>query len=259
MAKFGRDRMPHIGAELPDQFGLNLIAHWIDRMDQGAGSPDPNLDVGFPNQLLTSPKSALALARKLGLGELNPARRETILAEAARLPAGTIRDLFEGYLPSDEKSGRKLGSSPRPKAILARKGDSERGEKLFWSQAVNCGKCHRIGDRGTPVGPDLSTIGKLRAREDLLDSLLTPSRRIEPKYANYLAQTSDGRSLTGVLVKRDETTVVLRDAEGNEIILPAASVEEMQPSRMSLMPEAQMSGLTAQEAADLLEYLTERK
>ena len=46
-----------------------------------------------------------------------------------------------------------------------------------------------------------------------------PSRRIEPKYSAYLAQTVDGHSLTGVLVKRDEKTIVLRDKEGKEITL----------------------------------------
>src|SRR5204862_3648247 len=128
------------------------------------------------------------------------------------LPAGPVRDLFDGYQPLDEKGVRKLGSNPRPRTILALKGDSGRGEKLFWSQAVNCGSCHKIGDRGTAIGPDLTAIGKQRVREDLLESILEPSRRIEPKYAAYTVQTADGRSLTGLLVKRDEKAVVLRDA-----------------------------------------------
>jgi putative heme-binding domain-containing protein len=255
MAKFGRDRMPHLGSERPDEAGLKLIVQWIAGMNGGAVTTDPSLDSGTPDQLLASPKSALLLARKLGLGELNPAERDALLAAAAKLPAGPIRDLFEGYLPSDEKGGRKLGSNPRPRTILALKGDSGRGEKLFWSQAVNCGSCHRIGDRGTPVGPDLSTIGKLRSREDLLESLLEPSRRIEPKYAAYLAHTADGRSVTGLLVKRDEKAVVLRDGQSKEIILAAKEVKELWPSRTSLMPDGQLAGLTPQEVADLLEYL----
>jgi putative heme-binding domain-containing protein len=109
------------------------------------------------------------------------------------------------------------------------------------------------------LGPDLSTIGKLRAREDLLESILEPSRRIEPKYAAYVVQTVDGRSMTGLLVKRDENEVVLRDGQNKEIILAAKEVEVLQPSRVSLMPDGQIAGLTAQEAADLLEYLVTRK
>src|SRR5205823_13972416 len=120
---------------------------------------------------------------------------------------------------------RKLGSSPRPKSILALKGDAGQGEKLFWSTALNCGSCHKIGERGTAIGPDLSAIGKLRGREDLLESILEPSRRIEPKYAAYVAQIADGRSLTGLLVRRDESAVVLRDGQNKEIVLAAKDVE----------------------------------
>ena len=259
MAKFGRDRMPHIGSERPDEAGLNLIAQWIAGMNGGAERTDRGPDSGPPGPLLTSPRSALLLARKLGRGELDAAERDALLAAAAKLPNGPIRDLFEGYLPSDDQRERKLGSNPRPRAVLALNGDPSRGEKLFWSQPVQCGSCHRIGDRGTPVGPDLSTIGKLRSREDLLDSLLEPSRRIEPKYATYVAATADGVSLTGLLVRRDEKWVVLRDGQSKEIILAAKDVEELRPSRASLMPDGQLADLTAQEAADLIEYLASLK
>jgi putative heme-binding domain-containing protein len=142
---------------------------------------------------------------------------------------------------------------------LALKGDSGRGEKLFWSEAAACGNCHKVGDRGKPVGPDLSSIGKMRPREELLESILEPSRRIEPKYATYVAQTADGRSTIGLLVKRDAKEVVLRDGQNQEIILAAKNVESLQPSRTSLMPDGQLTSLTAQEAADLLEYLATRK
>jgi putative heme-binding domain-containing protein len=116
-----------------------------------------------------------------------------------------------------------------------------------------------VGDRGTALGPDLSAIGKLRNREDLLESILEPSRRIEPKYAAYVAQTADGRSLTGLLVRRDDSGVVLRDAQNKEVALAAREVEVLQPARLSLMPSGQLAGLTAQEAADLLEFLASRK
>ena len=62
-------------------------------------------------------------------------------------------------------------------------------------------------------------------------------------------------SLTGLLVKRDEKRVVLRDGQNKEIILAAKDVEELRPSRASLMPDGQLADLTAQEAADLIAYL----
>lgn len=259
MAKFGKDRMPHIGSEWPDEAGLRLVEQWIAGMSGGAKSAALNLDSAPLDQLLATPRSAMILARKLGRNELNPAERDALLTAAAKLPVSPLRDLFEGYLPTDGQGERKLGSNPRPKTILAHQGDAARGEQLFWSQAVNCGKCHRIGDRGTLVGPDLSAIGKQRKTEDLLESLLWPSRRIEPKYAVYLAVTTDGRSFTGLLIRRDESAVVLRDAQGKEINLAAKEVDELRPSHLSLMPDGQLANLTAQEAADLLEYLAARQ
>jgi putative heme-binding domain-containing protein len=255
MAKFGRDRMPHIGSDLPDEAGLRLVERWIAGMNKGAGKLAPVLG-GPPEKLLADPRAALAVARRLGRGELKADARAAVLAEAGKLPAGPVRDLFEGYLPRGE---RKLGSSPRPRTILALKGDARRGEKLFWSPALNCGSCHKVGGRGADLGPDLSAIGKLRSREDLLESILEPSRRVEPKYAAYLVRTADGRSFSGLLVRRGEKEVVLRDAQNKEIVLAAQDVEELRPSRVSLMPQGQLAGLTAREAADLLEYLASRR
>jgi putative heme-binding domain-containing protein len=259
MAKFGRDRMPHIGSERPDEAGLELIEKWIAGMKGAEKKTEPPPDCESPTELLASPKSALWAARKLGRGEMKPGARDRLLTATAKLPDGSIRDLFEGYLPSENQGPRKLGSNPRPRTILALKGDAGRGEKLFWSPALNCGSCHKIGERGQSLGPDLTSIGKSRSREDLLESILEPSRRIEPKYAAYVVHTADGRSFTGLLVKRDAKTLLLRDAQNKEIVIAGQNVEESQPSRVSLMPQGQMAGLTAQEAADLLEYLATRK
>ncbi|WP_422925781.1 PQQ-dependent sugar dehydrogenase [Singulisphaera sp. PoT] len=259
MSKFGRDRMPHIGSERPDEAGLKIVEQWIASLDPKANKADKASQEGSPDALVTDPKSAMPLARELGRGELKPAKRDAILASAAKLPPGPIRDLFDGYLPSDNKGGRKLGSNPQPRAILAMAGDPSRGEAIFWSNALNCGTCHKVGDRGKQIGPDLSTIGKQRSREDLLESILDPSRRIEPKFAAFLALTADGRSVTGQLVRRDDSEIVLRDSQDQQIALPAKDVEQLQPSLRSLMPDQQIASLTAQEAADLLAYLSSLK
>lgn len=257
MAKFGRDRMPHLGAELPDEQGIKLVGDWIAELKKD--TPKIVVDSSTPEKVLADPKAAMIAARQIGRGEMKPADREKLLAAVAKLPPCPTRDLFEGYLPQGEKGERKLGTSPRPRSILAMKGDAARGEALFWSKTINCGSCHKIGERGTTIGPDLTTIAKQRSREDLLESILEPSRRIEPKFAAYTAKLQDGRSLTGMLVKRDEKEVTLRDALDKLHSFAAADIEAVRPSRLSLMPDGQLAGLTMQEAADLLEYLAGRK
>ena len=190
MAKFGRDRMPHIGADLPDEAGLKIIGDWISELGKATSKTEAT-DIPV-EQALARPATALGLARKIGRGECKPDERTRIVAAAEKLPPGPTRELFEGYFP--QTGPRPLGHSPRPSRILSMKGDGARGEKLFWSQSINCSKCHKIGDKGGAVGPDLSSIGKLRSRDDLLQSLLEPSRRIEPKFAAFVVRTLDGKS-----------------------------------------------------------------
>lgn len=60
-------------------------------------------------------------------------------------------------------------------------------------------------------------------------------------------------------MKRDESQVLLRDAQNKEVFLAAKEVETLRPARLSLMPDNQLAGLATQEAADLLEYLAAQK
>ena len=259
MAKFGRGRMPHLGSEHPDWHGLDVVGAWIAGLgDDHRPYPPPNpITDGFA-ATAGNPTGALPFARAIGTGSLKGDDSARLLADAAKLPAGPVRDLFDGYLPPDPR-GRKLGSNPRPASILAMTGDPKRGEAIFFAEAMQCAKCHKVGEKGVPLGPELTEIGKTRTRAEILDSLLQPSAKVEPKFASYLVKTADGRSFTGLLVKRDDKQLVLRDAENKEVVLAAADVEAVQPSRLSLMPDGLVSGLTPQEAADLLEFLSTRK
>ncbi len=257
MAKFGRGRMPHLGSEMPDFHGLGLIGNWI--ADLGGKGPlaGPNFANNIAGKLRDVP-GALPFAREFHGADTSAAERAKVLAEAAKLPPGHVRDLFEGYLPPDPK-GRKLGSNPRPASILALKGDAKNGEGLFFNKELKCANCHKVGDKGTTVGPDLTKIGATRTRAELLDSLLNPSARVEPQYAAYAVRTKDEKTHIGIVVTRNEKELVLIDAEGKKVTIPGDTVDSVRPSRLSLMPDGQMSGLTPQEAADLLEFLASRK
>ncbi len=95
MAKFGRDRMPHIGSERPDEATLDLVARWIHGIKGGEPMADGG-PTGPPSTSPTDPRSAQLLARKLGRGELSATGRDALLTDAAKLPNGPIRELFEG-------------------------------------------------------------------------------------------------------------------------------------------------------------------
>ena len=256
MAKFGHGRMPHLGSDWPDMQALQTMSSWISELGKMEPAVRPldltNLDKTFRNAQTALPFVIDVRWR------LEKSDRKTVLAAASKLQPGPVRDLFEGYLPPDPK-GRKLGANPRPSTILALKGDAAKGEALFFAKDLKCTNCHKISEKGTALGPELTAVGKTRSRADLLESLLQPSLRIETKFAAYNVKAVDGRTFTGLLVTRDDKRVVLKDAENKEIALTAGDVESVSPSRLSLMPDGLLAGLTPQEAADLLEFLVSRK
>ena len=124
---------------------------------------------------------------------------------------------------------------------------------------MSCRNCHRIGQQGREVGPDLTSIGKKLNAEKLLESILDPSKQIDQKYITYLAETKDGLVITGLLISRDENEVVLKDATNKLQRIPATNIEELLPQAKSMMPDLLFRDMTAQQVADLVEYLTSLK
>jgi putative heme-binding domain-containing protein len=141
-------------------------------------------------------------------------------------------------------------------AILALTGDAARGRQLFLEAAgVQCKNCHKLGDAGKALGPDLTTIGKKLDRAKLLESILQPSLTIDPQFATYLVETESGLVHTGLLVRRTDAEVVLKSADGKELSIPAADISRLAPQQKSLMPDLLLQEMTAQQVADLLELL----
>ena len=195
------------------------------------------------------------LARSLQTNKQPESVREVVIELAAKQNDLVIRDLFDSLLPEDKRI-KRLGDAIRPAELLALKGDADRGSKLFLSsKQVQCRNCHKVNGQGKDVGPDLSGIGKKLDRAKLLESMLEPSKTIDPKFQTWLIETVSGKVLTGLLVKRDESQVVLRDAENREHTLPTTEIEGMFPQQKSLMPDLLLRDLTAQQVADLLAWL----
>ncbi len=120
---------------------------------------------------------------------------------------------------------------------------------------MQCATCHTAGGTGGSVGPDLSQIGKKYTKALILENIVEPSKTIDPQYVTYVVETAAGQILTGVLVRRDDREVVLRDATDKELHVPAKEVAGLVAAKKSIMPEQLLRDLTAEQAADLLEFL----
>jgi putative heme-binding domain-containing protein len=206
--------------------------------------------------LLSSTSGALQLMWAIDAGRVPEATRRAAILQANASPDAHIRDLFEKYLPEEQRP-KRLGNAIQLEAILALNGDASRGRKLFFdTEGIQCKTCHKIGGQGADVGPDLSQIGKKYDRAKILDNILTPSREIDPKFVVYLAALNDGRVQTGLLVERTEQAISLKDNKGKVSTLALADIEQLAPQQQSLMPDLLLRDMTAEQVADLLAYLS---
>ena len=135
-------------------------------------------------------------------------------------------------------------------------GDARRGGELFANAAgLQCKSCHNTNGSGARVGPDLRETAKKYTRAQLLESILQPSKSVDPKFQTHVVATADGRILTGVVTSRTERGLTLRDAKDQEHVLQSADIELDKVQSQSLMPDQLLRDLTPQQAADLLSYL----
>jgi putative heme-binding domain-containing protein len=285
MLKLGGGRMPHIGSTEVDRAGVELIYDWIRQMPQDAAKDTAGNQTAaklrseeasdlqrlceatdaspeqaeLTDHLLSSTSGALLLLRSVDSRTLPPPAVSLAIERATRHDDPSVRDLFERFLPA-EKRIKRLGSVIQPRQILSLPGDLARGKQVFFStDGVQCKNCHRIQQDGAEVGPDLTMIGKKYNRAQLLESMLDPSKLIDPNYVTYLAETDDGRLLTGLLVRKDVDEVVLKDAQNEVIRIPAGEIQRFVPQQLSLMPDLLLRDMTAQQVADLLAYLSSLK
>ena len=268
MAKIGRGRMPHIGSEHVDEKGLRLMRQWIEQ--QPIGLDRKQLISRIHNEqtrsdaiseALAATSTALWLSNAIAEGPESHSHgimgevRNEIIAAAVKRSEPEIRDLFERFLPPEQRT-RRLGTDIKPEAILALTGDADRGRKLFFDTAgVQCKTCHQINNQGGKIGPALDQSGKPLRRDQLLESILEPSKSIDPKYVSWLVQTTEGKVLTGLLAERTKQAVVLVDATNNRTRIPTEDIEELLPQERSIMPDLLLRDMTAAQVADLLAYL----
>lgn len=123
--------------------------------------------------------------------------------------------------------------------------------------AAACLQCHRVGQRGGHNGPDLTQVGKRFDGRALLESILQPSRQVDPKYLNATYLMADGRVVTGrtVGVGKDELTIEIDAMTGRSVAIRRDEIEQSMPNPVSPMPEGLLDTLTREEVLDLIALL----
>jgi putative heme-binding domain-containing protein len=204
-------------------------------------------------KLLQTVTGALALLNHICSAADKKDLRQEAAALAASHPNALIRDLFQRLLPPEQRR-RTLGSDFSPQTVLAIEGHAARGEQIFTGQS-QCSRCHTCKGAGRAFGPDLTGICQKYSRAQVLEQILYPSRNIAPEHRTTIVTLRDDSEITGFVLKRTSTELILRDENLTEHKLKLPDLKDTRESALSAMPEGLLSSLTAQEAADLLEYL----
>ncbi|MDP6058657.1 MAG: c-type cytochrome, partial [Pirellulaceae bacterium] len=135
--------------------------------------------------------------------------------------------------------------------IAGAAGNPYHGKQLFLK---NCGKCHILFTDGGQIGPNLTSYKRDDLRSMLLN-VVNPSLEIREGFENFVVFNADGRTLNGFIADQDNRVVVLKGADGQQVIIPRDDIEDMQAIKRSIMPEQLLSELDDQQVRDLFAYL----
>ena len=136
-------------------------------------------------------------------------------------------------------------------------GDADRGKTLFEGKGA-CLNCHRIRDKGSRIGPDLTDVGALRRSAELERSILEPDAEILFSNRFVRVVTPDGSVITGRLLNHDPFSVQMIDAKQRLLSFSKSNIAEFSFTSKSSMPPYQ-GKFSPQELADLVSYLVSQK
>lgn len=212
---------------------------------------DENLPLGTRELRLEQlAKDSLGGQLLIGLAAQNkfpavliPAMEESIF----RNPDLSVRAQAENYFNT---AGVKTNYSVAE--IAGIKSDGSSGKSVFNSY---CASCHKAGQVGGSIGPDLSEIGKKFDKSGLLEAIIHPSAAILMGYEPWLINTKEGATFFGFMVSQNKDAIVIKGVDGQVHTIATAAISLKQKHNRSLMPEPAVSGITAQELADVTAYL----
>ena len=178
--------------------------------------------------------------------DLDATSRQRLLVHKSQ----AVRERAAKLLAVDLNTDRvKLVSEYLP--VVRAGGDAQFGSQVF---AKRCSQCHKLGDVGHAVGPDLVSLTD-KSAEALMTAILDPNRAVEAKFQTFTAVTKSGVIHNGILATETASSLTLRAAEGKEITLLRSELEDLQSSTKSLMPEGLEKELKPEDAAALIAYI----
>jgi putative membrane-bound dehydrogenase-like protein len=182
--------------------------------------------------------------KKIAIRELDASQRQYLLQHKNE----AIRHRTAALLASISDRAKLVESYGD---ALKLTGDLQRGKELF---GKTCAVCHRISGEGRGFGPDLGALSD-RSPATLLEAVLDPNRSVDSRYLNYVAETKEGETITGILISETASGITLAGADGIKRTVLRKDLESLRSSGLSLMPEGLEQALGRQGMADVLLYV----
>jgi len=237
---------------------LNRLNHAWDPAelpDQIWKQPSPTVRAALIDMLLRRDAWTPGLldaieTNKLAVAHLSSAQRQALLQHKKEAVQARAAKLFES--PSTRAAVLKSHRD-----VLTTTGDPARGQPLF---ERTCAVCHKIAGVGKGFGPDLGALSD-RSPQALLTAILDPNQAVDPRYLNYVAETTDGaggETFTGVLLSETASGVTLVGADGVKRTILRKDLATLRSTSLSLMPEGLEQGLGKQGLADVIAFVASR-
>lgn len=227
-----------------------------------AGDVDKILDLKSPMEereaavkaLARTPDGIRSILKLVDEGKFPAELKATAAFACAGTSDAALRAEAAVKLPLPKAKGG--GTLPPLAELAAMKGDKDNGAKVFRRpQGPNCIGCHQINEEGKLVGPPLSTIGNKLGREQLFESVLTPSAALLMSYENWAVRLKNGDIKIGIKVEETDDRVTLKDNNGEYLDIPLAKIADKKQMTLSMMPENITESMTVQELVDVVDYL----
>lgn len=195
------------------------------------------------------------LKRARGTATLSPEQ----LSEVLKRYPDEVRARAKPVLEKLEQSRNLQQAKLKDLEKLLIGGDVGRGRSLFFGSRAACASCHRVGNSGSDIGPDLTTIGAIRGGRDLLESIVVPSISFARGYEPMIVKTKRGQVHQGVLSRETASALHLVTPERTEKRVLRSTIESMEHGKISIMPKGLDEQMTREELRDLLAYLLSLK
>jgi putative heme-binding domain-containing protein len=187
-------------------------------------------------------------AGKVSPGDIDVSRRKRL----EKFETPRVKELAAKVLGETSNAARAKVVESYASALQLT-GDVNRGLKLY---TQNCAVCHKYGEQGNEIGPDLRSVRDWPA-DSILANTLDPNRKVEPRYLSYTATLNSGDVLFGVITNETGNSLAIKGLDGKETTVLRADVKSLEGSNRSLMPDGLEAALNKQQMADLIRFLKE--